>query len=194
MRADHHRSNHPSAWVATAAATLISGQHGDAGAVVLRDGHVDDPADEEDRHQGEERLEDDDDDVADQHPPVGLGELERRGGRRPCAAVTPSILLGSDPSNMSSMQAAAWPVSRCASGSVRHGSTWRARRPSGRGMVGGCGIRTLGEPKPTTAFEAAPFVRSGNLPATTLVAAPGRRRSRFRSATELVSGGRRRSR
>src|SRR5215831_20954481 len=33
---------------------------------------------------------------------------------------------------------------------------------------GGCGIRTHGDPEATTAFEAAPFVRSGNPPKATL--------------------------
>ena len=42
---------------------------------------------------------------------------------------------------------------------------------AGAGVGGGeCGIRTHGEPKPTTAFEAAPFVRSGNSPSATLAA------------------------
>jgi hypothetical protein len=31
-------------------------------------------------------------------------------------------------------------------------------------VSGRCGIRTHGDPEATTAFEAAPFVRSGNLP------------------------------
>ena len=35
--------------------------------------------------------------------------------------------------------------------------------------IGGrCGIRTHGDPEATTAFEAAPFVRSGNLPGVSL--------------------------
>ena len=33
---------------------------------------------------------------------------------------------------------------------------------------GRCGIRTHGDPEATTAFEAAPFVRSGNLPPESL--------------------------
>ena len=33
---------------------------------------------------------------------------------------------------------------------------------------GRCGIRTHGDPKATTVFETAPFVRSGNLPQRTL--------------------------
>ena len=43
--------------------------------------------------------------------------------------------------------------------------------PAG-GRGGGCGIRTHGDPEATTAFEAAPFVRSGNPPPDKL-AAPG---------------------
>ena len=51
---------------------------------------------------------------------------------------------------------------------------------SGRGNAGPArpalgggryGIRTHGDPEATTAFEAAPFVRSGNLPATRLAVA-----------------------
>jgi hypothetical protein len=46
---------------------------------------------------------------------------------------------------------------------------------------GRCGIRTHGDPEATTAFEAAPFVRSGNLPglqatSETCGVRPGRRR------------------
>ena len=40
--------------------------------------------------------------------------------------------------------------------------------PSGTRFSGRYGIRTHGDPEATTAFEAAPFVRSGNLPETTL--------------------------
>src|ERR671910_1052300 len=36
------------------------------------------------------------------------------------------------------------------------------------------GIRTHGDPEATTAFEAAPFVRSGNLPSATLPKPPDR--------------------
>ena len=52
---------------------------------------------------------------------------------------------------------------------------------------GGCGIRTLGDPEATTAFEAAPFVRSGN-PPPARVAAPrlsgARRRRRCSRAVD----------
>lgn len=48
------------------------------------------------------------------------------------------------------------------------------------------GIRTHGDPEATTAFEAAPFVRSGNLPGTTLPEAPGPLRKR---STVHRSGG-----
>lgn len=42
-------------------------------------------------------------------------------------------------------------------------SSWTRRTFGGR-----YGIRTHGDTSATTAFEAAPFVRSGNLPSTTL--------------------------
>src|SRR5690606_499181 len=96
---------------------------------------------------------------------------------------------------------------------VDHGEVVHGRRvvapgaPMTRGLVigrsGGCGIGTHGDPEATTAFEAAPFVRSGNPPATTLAApspvrrtAPARRadeRREAESAGRLFSGGRRRS-
>ena len=54
----------------------------------------------------------------------------------------------------------------------------RTRPPEGgleqNGIGGRYGIRTHGDPEATTAFEAAPFVRSGNLPQTRLaVCRPG---------------------
>src|SRR3546814_1676718 len=48
---------------------------------------------------------------------------------------------------------------------------WSARsRRADQGSCGGeRGIRTHGEPKPTTVFETVPFVRSGSSPSTTLL-------------------------
>lgn len=48
------------------------------------------------------------------------------------------------------------------------GNTGPERPALGGGRYG---IRTHGDPEATTAFEAAPFVRSGNLPATRLAVA-----------------------
>ena len=44
----------------------------------------------------------------------------------------------------------------------------RRTEATGSDHGGRYGIRTHGDPEATTAFEAAPFVRSGNLPATRL--------------------------
>ena len=44
---------------------------------------------------------------------------------------------------------------------------------SGNSIGGRYGIRTHGDPEATTAFEAAPFVRSGNLPPFRIVSGVG---------------------
>src|ERR671910_1083135 len=53
---------------------------------------------------------------------------------------------------------------------------------------GRCGIRTHGDPEATTAFEAAPFVRSGNLPSSTLPEASTAPVSRERQLNDHRSG------
>src|SRR5215207_11073440 len=58
-----------------------------------------------------------------------------------------------------------------------------ANRPGPGG--GRYGIRTHGDPEATTAFEAAPFVRSGNLPASKLPEAPSAPVSRERHGPPL---------
>jgi dihydrofolate reductase len=67
----------------------------------------------------------------------------------------------------------------------------RAARSGLRGRESGrCGIRTHGDPKTTTAFEAAPFVRSGNLPGGTVANGGGGPNTRRR---RISCGGRRRT-
>jgi hypothetical protein len=64
--------------------------------------------------------------------------------------------------------------------------------PSGKSKAlgGRYGIRTHGDPEATTAFEAAPFVRSGNLPGSTLPEGPRRPESRSGTYALCLAGGR----
>jgi hypothetical protein len=51
-------------------------------------------------------------------------------------------------------------------------------------LSGRCGIRTHGDPEATTAFEAAPFVRSGNLPGLQATSETRRPRSAWRASDD----------
>ena len=174
--------------------------------VPLGDGDVDDALEHVDRHEGEHRLEDDHDDEGDDRPAVGAGEAEDAAGGA-AVELRPGDLVGVGVHHHVHRGRRSHGAVRLRPGvpddSCAGRDRWPPSSPRGpdappapsRAPVSGggeCGIRTHGEPKPTTAFEAAPFVRSGNSPSATLAAV--RRGGRTQIGAFGLSAARRRSR